>query len=525
MPNFASTTKRNEKMNKQKIIQHHKWLGLVVGFFLLMFCVSGILLNHRNLILNANVSRSLLPSRYEYRDWNGGLLRGTVRIDSAFAAKIAPIDGKRLPSVLIYGASGLFVADSTATAIADFNDGLPMGADYRLIRNTLFVGSSQAKALFAVSPFALYRYGEHGTWHKQPLALSDTDERLTDIAAHGDTLVVLSRSHVYIATAPYTAFRRIALPAPAHYKERTTAFRTIWLLHSGELFGTVGKLVVDAIAVVIVVLILTGFVFFVMKKSKRRWRNKGLQMKHTLLWHDLVGRKTIVATVLLCATGWCLRPPVMVLLALTKTPTIPFTTQSSPNPWHDRLRMIRHDAAMGDWLLSASDGMYALGTTINAPRPTLLASAPPTHVMGMNVWQQRADGCWLCGSFSGMHVWNRERGTATDYFTGQPSPKTTGAPFGKRAVAGYSADIRVQGTKKSATEIVTDYYEGTTAIAQPERLGRLPMSLWNVALEVHSARIYMPNTATYVFVFLVGIAAVWCLWTGWRMRLGSGRKR
>ena len=512
------------KMNKQKLIKHHQWFGLVVGFFLLMFCVSGILLNHRSLILNANVSRSLLPSRYEYRDWNGGLLRGTVPIDSAFAAKCVPTDSKRLPSVLIYGASGLFVADSAATEVADFNDGLPSGADYRLIRNALFVGSTQVKTLFAVSPFALYRYGAHGTWHKQPIVLADDNERLTDIAAHSDTLVVLSRSHVYIATAPYTTFRCIALSAPARYKERTTVFRTIWLLHSGELFGTVGKLFVDAIAVVIVVLILTGFVFFVMKKTRRRWRNKGLQMKHTLLWHDHVGRKTIVATVLLCATGWCLRPPVMVLLALTKTPTIPFTTQSSDNPWHDRLRMIRYDNTANDWLLSASDGIYALGAAIDAPRPTLIESAPPTNVMGMNVWQQRTDGSWLCGSFSGMHVWNREKAIAVDYFTGKPSPKKMGAPFGARAVAGYSADFRVPSTKKSATDIVTDYYEGTTAIAQPERLGRLPMSLWNVALEVHSARIYMPNTATYVFVFLIGIAAVWCLWTGWRTRLGGGRK-
>ena len=34
-------------MNKRKFIQHHKWFGLLISFFLLMFCVSGILLNHR----------------------------------------------------------------------------------------------------------------------------------------------------------------------------------------------------------------------------------------------------------------------------------------------------------------------------------------------------------------------------------------------------------------------------------------------------------------------------------------------
>lgn len=74
------------------------------------------------------------------------------------------------------------------------------------------------------------------------------------------------------------------------------------------------------------------------------------------------------------------------------------------------------------------------------------------------------------------------------------------------------------GTKKSVTEIVTDYYDGTTKIVQPESLRRLPMSLWNAALEVHTCRIYMQNTATYVFIFFFGIAVVWCLWTGLKLK-------
>lgn len=65
---------------------------------------------------------------------------------------------------------------------------------------------------------------------------------------------------------------------------------------------------------------------------------------------------------------------------------------------------------------------------------------------------------------------------------------------------------------------MTDYYEGTAKIAQPEWLRHLPMSLWNVALEVHTCRIYMQNTATYVFIFVFGIAAVWCLWTGLKLK-------
>lgn len=67
-------------MKKGTWRKQHKWLGIGLSFFMLMFCVSGILLNHRSLIKDVNVSRKYLPSRYEFRNWNGGLLRGTLDI-------------------------------------------------------------------------------------------------------------------------------------------------------------------------------------------------------------------------------------------------------------------------------------------------------------------------------------------------------------------------------------------------------------------------------------------------------------
>lgn len=69
-------------MKKRTWRKQHKWLGIGMAFFLLMFCVSGVLLNHRQLIKNMNVSRKFLPNRYEFRNWNGGLLRGTLDISN-----------------------------------------------------------------------------------------------------------------------------------------------------------------------------------------------------------------------------------------------------------------------------------------------------------------------------------------------------------------------------------------------------------------------------------------------------------
>lgn len=123
--------------------KQHKWLGIGMSFFMLMFCLSGILLNHRSLIKDVDVSRKYLPSRYEFKNWNGGLLRGTLALDDA---------------ILLYGNGGIWQTDSTASTFKDFNKGMPAGADCRQIRNVIRTDDG---SVWSVSPFSLYRLGSH----------------------------------------------------------------------------------------------------------------------------------------------------------------------------------------------------------------------------------------------------------------------------------------------------------------------------------------------------------------------------
>ena len=116
-----------------------------------------------------------------------------------------------------------------------------------------------------------------------------------------------------------------------------------------------------------------------------------------------------------------------------------------------------------------------------------------------------------------MFVWDRQTSTSTDYFTHQPAPKSAGAPFGKTAVSGFTDDIMVRG-RQGSDGIVVEYEKGTSLLPQPSWMDRLPMSLWNVALEAHSGRLFIGNIATYVFVLVMGMAAVWSLITGLKIR-------
>lgn len=114
-------------MKKGTWRKQHKWLGIGLSFFMLMFCVSGI-----------------LPSRYEFRNWNGGLLRGTLDIGKDLMVdSMRNVDSCR--QLLLYGNGGIWLTDSK-----DFNEGLPEGADYRQIKNVIRLDNGR---IFAVSPF------------------------------------------------------------------------------------------------------------------------------------------------------------------------------------------------------------------------------------------------------------------------------------------------------------------------------------------------------------------------------------
>ena len=51
-------------MKKKTWVRHHRYFGLVLAFFIIMFCLSGLVLNHPSLFSDVNVSRSLLPTDY-----------------------------------------------------------------------------------------------------------------------------------------------------------------------------------------------------------------------------------------------------------------------------------------------------------------------------------------------------------------------------------------------------------------------------------------------------------------------------
>ena len=469
-------------MKRKTWRKNHKWIGIIITFFLVMFCLSGIVLNHRQLFSDINVSRGILPNQYEFNQWNNGLLRGTLRYK----------DNKNKDKVFIYGAAGVIQTDTTASHFTEYNQGLPTGADYRQMRG---MAKTPQNDLFAVSVIDLYKLGKNASWQKVDLPKQEDDELLTDITTHGDTLIVLSRSHLYYATAPYKKFTCLTLQAGEGNEGKVSLFRQIWLLHSGALFGTVGKLIVDGIGIVLIILCVTGIWYWI--------RRKTVSMA---VWHTKIGHYTFALTLFIAITGWALRPPLMILLATNSTKPLPGTTLDNDNPWNDKLRMIRYDEQAHDWLISTSEGFYSLKNLSSKPTP--ITTAPPVSVMGQNVWQHADNKSWIVGSFDGLFYWDRKNNVVLYYNDAMVStPRIPGTAPDEQTISGYSSDF----TNK---ECIATYFQGSSFAKQPEELKDKPMSLWSLALEVHTGRIYAGALGSFLFIFVIGILIIFTLVSG-----------
>lgn len=560
--------------------KYHRWLGLVLSVFMLVFCVSGIILNHREAFSGCEVSRKWLPASYHIKNFNNGVVKGTVVKKSAAHS----LSSENCDSVLAYGCAGVFLTDSRLSTWQDFNAGLPESIDERNVRHVV---KAKDGSLWCAALRDVYRYDENShRWKK--VELPGNEERIMDVALGKNSIqvVALTRSRIFeitpiasnidVSESPsslassakggvsekspdifekksggfsekvgtflgkYRVEAKI-IPAPKNYEPKTTLFKLVWHLHSGEFFGLPGKLVVDAIALVLIVLSITGILLFILpygirraKKlaAKARMKRLGKQFAWNMKWHNKIGYVTIVLTLWIAITGMCLRPPLMVPLVLSK---LPQAVGEDGNVWQDKLRAIRWDAVQGDWLVSTSEGFLRVDEDFSqAPKMLPDDECPKLSPMGVTVWESDGKGGWIVGSFRGIYRWNpvnHSLNQILDYFTGKPSEETSMIPISDNLVCGYSEDFLggkplvfdfakgVEDAKGQAVALCND--EPKTS-RNEESMSDLicetaPMSLWNVALELHVGRCYSPflGPLSDLFVFLSGLLITLVLLSGY----------
>ena len=564
----ADTPTRKEKNGRRNRRWRgvHKWGGLFLTFFLIVFALSGIVLNHRKDLSEVDVPRAVLPPSYRMHHWNLGAVKGTLRLSA--------------DSIVLYGENGLWLTDAKKTHFSRFDRGISPGADNHLVANVVRTRSGQ---VFAVTTFDAYQWDSSTqTWQRLTDRFRPSD-RMTDAATKGDTLVLQTRSELFQATAPYQHFERIHLKAPTNSELGRFTFRTLWMLHSGELFGVWAQYFVDFLGLVLILLCVTGLILAFFPKLLRRQRRRETRQKmlasttnktllasgkyaagaverkggatecevqqceaksptllrrlfkSSLSLHNKLGVYLLGFLLLLTLTGMCLRPPLLVALATLKHRPLPLTHEDNPNPWWDNLRMIRYDQWHNRWLLQTPFGFFTTPDLHTAP--TKLFHEPPVGFMGTNVLQQEDADHWIAGSFSGLYRWDARTGESWNLYTGQRyvAPKHQGIPDFTYSVSGYSKDLSARpvvfdynrgaeyalgGVQKAAViddEQESVCYERADFSVMPEQVQDGRLSLWRVALETHTGRIYtfLPNIIIQLFIFLSGTFLLTVLISGY----------
>ena len=493
----------------------HKWLAIVIAFVALLFASSGIVMNHRQTFSSIDVSRKLLPANYTYKNWNQAAVRGSLNTS----------EGN-----YIYGNIGIWKSTDKLESLQDFNQGFPKGIDNRKIYALEKFGDE----LFAGTQLGLYKRNlNNSEWTK--VALPVKKDRIADLELKENELLVLTR-HYLLSSKDGKNFERIQLPEPIGYERKTGLFDTFWELHSGELFGLPGKLLVDLLGLVTILLSITGLLHFFLPKIIRRRRKKQKDTaalvstrKSNLNWHNVVGYIFVLFLVINTFSGMHLRPPILIAIANKEVGIIPGTHLDSPNPWFDKLRRVHWDAAKSRYIFSTKEGFFFADESLSnklVPAP----SQPPVSVMGCNVLESIDANRMMVGSFSGMYLWNTHTGEVKDYFSGKPHQPLAGMqrPIGQHMVAGFVYDRgRAWWFDYSlGAREINAAQTGTFPSMTNELRKASPMSLWNVSLEVHTGRIFENILGSFyiLFVPIAGICVLLVLISGFFIWLLVYRK-
>lgn len=499
----------------------HRWPGVIIAFLLIYFSVTGIVLNHRNLVSSLDVSRELLPQDFHYHHWNNSALKGNLIFNK--------------DSIMVFGELGVWTTDATFKSYRPCLNGFSKGSDNRKVFDLHRTDNGD---LYAATQSGLYVLDTlRNQWH--PIYLDEQTSRFVAIESVEDTLYILNRSFLFKGKSQgvNSQFEKIELKRPVDDEAKVSLFQTIWQIHSGEIFGLPGKLFVDILGLLTILLSFTGIFYFFFPQWARRRKKKQKDVaslvrvhRWSTKWHNKVGASFIFFFVILFFSGMFLRPPLLIPIAKSTVTPIKYSHLDQKNPWYDRLRDIHYDHQRATFILATSKGVYSL-PKVDAV-PNRFAIQPPVSVMGINVLKLYKEGAYLIGSFNGLFLWHPSHPEIYNYGEAKPyKGNPSGRPIGRFKVTGLLEDIH-------GNQYMVDYDKGVVPLYHDIDFPSMPqdmlesskMSLWNLSLEIHTGRFFRFALGDFyiLIVPLSGLVGIMVLISGyllWRKRHRKPKQR
>jgi hypothetical protein len=468
----------------------HKWSSIIIALLLVYMSVSGILLNHPEVIAPVSVGSSLIPENYQIQNWNRSSITDLKysKTDPSFS--------------VIGGHKGIFISRDAGKIYSKIpQKGLPNSEYYNKTKTIYILENEKGiNDILAGTYGGLYHFDlSKERWSE--IKLGDKRDKIVKIMDYKEQIAVFSSSGAALVNPEnLNEIQNVKLTKDED-ETKLTMIEFIFQLHSGELWGLPGKLIFDAAGIILLFLCISGlYIWLSPKTSKFRLRlsakaNKAKWSVYKLFYKYHLKLGIIAAAVLLLigVTGFFMRPPGIVAIMSGEVPvsSIPFLEME--NPWKHRIRNAMYDKVSDKVIIDAKDGFWISGDGIGGTYR--LNRAPvPIFAMGATVLEQDYNGDYLIGSFAGLYRVTPESGKSIDAITGK-------APFNISMVRPGSNLVTSYFKTPIGEEFITTHFKGLVPVNAPfgmngrfrvtdGSMNETTMSLWNYLFELHNGRIF-----------------------------------
>ena len=231
------------KKSFHKYRKIHKWLGLVLGIYLIYMSITGILINHKDLTTGINISSRWLPDELKIDKWESGSLKSIVIEDK---------------NIYIGGKQGVYFSNDNGKRFVELKEGYPKNL-YKKHTNKIarFLGKT-----IAINYDGLYIHNGK-KWQKKEL-----DKELKDLGVFNNSLYILTKDSFYV-TKDLINYKIIVPKIPQDKEMISSLAMFMFMIHNGSIGGFWGKIFIDIVATVLIIVIITGFyVWFFAKNFK-----------------------------------------------------------------------------------------------------------------------------------------------------------------------------------------------------------------------------------------------------------------
>jgi hypothetical protein len=482
----------------------HRVLGLVLGLVLLYVSISGIILNHPELISEVDAPLWMLPGHMRLVNWN----RGSV---------LAALDEGS--TTLLGGKLGVLAYDARSGLLSDFGAGLPRS----LYRGKVNLLARYDGHIYAGTVSGLFRLDRR--WRR----VGDVAEEVVALVDTGRAAYVVGTSHAYRLEGEDLVPVSFTREGPE--VDRIPLVSYVFDLHAGRVLGLPGKLLADVGGIALVVLALTGLYMWVFPKKVRLTGPRGKRLARSVYRYHMrhfhrLGALLLLPLLGLPLTGLFMQPPFLIAVARGSTRALAHVSPPEPGGWNGSVDRVLYDPETEAIYVIAGASMYRGPSDFSRPFEKL-ESVVPVHPMGATVFEKTTAGSYLLGSFAGFLTWEGEGTPYRDLETGEVISR----PVVRIPRDGFQVNGLIEVAGRSG---VLDFHDGLIDVATGEPLLPMPeqfarwsvFSLWHYMFEVHNGRIWRGLIGPFYILhtMVVSLCTLTLLWTGLHLAL-FGRRR